>query len=449
VDHLILKKIKYYSNSLYILFLCYMSITVTADKVKAGQEQKLQQLLVHLNANSPFYKELFTKYQIDINSIKTIEDLAAIPTTSKEDLQKRNDDFLCVSGDKVIEYASTSGTLGSPVTIALTDNDLNRLTLNEYNSFICADGTDQDIYQLMLTLDRQFMAGIAYYSGLRKLGAGIIRLGPGVPSLQLETIQRLNPTAIVAVPSFILKLIQFAKDANIDLNKTSVKKAICIGENIRNTDFSFNILGKKITEAWDIQLYSTYASTEMQTAFTECREGHGGHLQPELVIAELLDEENKPVPANTPGELTITTLGVEGMPLLRYKTGDICMYNDEPCACGRTSLRLSPIIGRKKQMIKFKGTTLYPPAMFDLLNEMEEVLDYVVEVYSNEIGMDEVLLHLLPLDDSKACDNRIRAYLQARLRVSPHVSYISAERLQKMQFPEAVRKPVKFIDKRV
>jgi phenylacetate-CoA ligase len=426
-----------------------MSITVTADKVKAGQEQKLHQLVLHLNANSPFYKELFAQHQIDINSIKTIEDLAAIPTTSKEDLQKRNDDFLCVNRDKVIEYASTSGTLGSPVTIALTDSDLNRLTLNEYNSFICADGTDQDIYQLMLTLDRQFMAGIAYYSGLRKLGAGIIRLGPGVPSLQIETIQRLNPTAIVAVPSFILKLIQFAKDANIDLNKTSVKKAICIGENIRNTDFSFNILGKKITEAWDIQLYSTYASTEMQTAFTECIEGHGGHLQPDLVIAELLDEENQPVPANTPGELTITTLGVEGMPLLRYKTGDICMYNDEPCACGRTSLRLSPIIGRKKQMIKFKGTTLYPPAMFDLLNEMEEVLDYVVEVYSNEIGMDEVLLHLLPLDDSKACDNRIRAYLQARLRVSPHVSYISAEQLQKMQFPEAVRKPVKFIDKRV
>ena len=99
-------------------------------------------------------------------------------------------------------------------------------------------------------------------------------------------------------------------------------------------------------------------------------------------------------------------------------------------------------------MIKFKGTTLYPPAMFDLLNEMEEVLDYVVEVYSNDIGMDEVLLYLLPMDDSKACDNRIRAYLQARLRVSPHVNYIGVEQMQKMQFPESVRKPVKFIDRR-
>jgi phenylacetate-CoA ligase len=426
-----------------------MSIMATpAHKVKTEQEQKLQQLLVHLNQNSPFYKELFALYQVDINTIKTLEDLRRIPTTGKEDLQKRNNDFLCVPKDTVIEYASTSGTLGSPVTIALTESDLSRLTVNEYNSFTCADGTSQDIFQLMLTLDRQFMAGIAYYSGLRKLGAGIIRLGPGVPSLQLETIQRLNPTAIVAVPSFILKLIQAAKDHNVDLNKTSVKKAICIGENIRNTDFSLNILGKKITEAWNIKLYSTYASTEMQTAFTECSQGHGGHLQPDLVIAELLDEDNNAVPANTPGELTITTLGVEGMPLLRYKTGDMCMYFDEPCACGRHSLRLSPIIGRKKQMIKFKGTTLYPPAMFDLLNEMEEVLDYVVEVYSNEIGMDEVLLHLLPQDNSKECDNRIRAYLQARLRVSPHVNYITAEQIQKMQFPEATRKAIKFVDKR-
>jgi len=420
----------------------------TNDAIKTMQEQKLQELLLHLNAHSPFYQELFAKNKVDIHAVKTLDDLTNLPVTTKEDLQQRNMDFLCVDKKQVIEYASTSGTLGSPVTIALTDADLNRLAINEYNSFLCADGSPDDIYQLMLTLDRQFMAGIAYYSGLRKLGAGIIRLGPGVPSMQLETIQRLKPTAIVAVPSFILKLIQFATEAGIDLNQTSVKKAICIGENIRNTDFSLNILGKKIAEAWNIKLYSTYASTEMQTAFTECGAGKGGHLQPELVIAELLDENNKPVGPGEPGEVTITTLGVEGMPLLRYKTGDMCIYDDSPCSCGRTTMRLSPVIGRKKQMIKFKGTTLYPPALFDLLNEMDEVLDFVVEVYSNDIGMDEVLLHLVPADDSKACDNRIRAYLQARLRVSPHVKYLTTEQLLKIQFVETSRKPIKFVDRR-
>jgi phenylacetate-CoA ligase len=413
------------------------------------QEQKLHELLAYINERSPFYRELFAKHDIDIRSVKALSDLALLPVTTKEDLQQRNNDFLCINPKEIIEYTSTSGTLGSPVTIALTENDLQRLTTNEYNSFVCAEGTSADTYQLMLTLDRQFMAGIAYYLGLRKMGAGIIRLGPGVPSLQLETILRLKPTAIVAVPSFILKLIKYANENGINLNQSTVKRAVCIGENIRNTDFSYNMLGKKITEAWGIKLYSAYASTEMQTAFTECSEGKGGHLQPELMIVELLDENNHPVPPNTAGEVTITTLGVEGMPLLRYKTGDMCMYYDEPCACGRSSLRLSPVIGRKKQMIKFKGTTLYPPAMFDLLNEMEEVLDYVVDVYSNDIGMDEVLLHLVPMDDSKACDHRIRAYLQARLRVSPHVSYCTMEQVQKMQVQEASRKVIKFIDRRV
>lgn len=418
------------------------------EENKIMQEQKLRELLAYLNEYSPFYKELFALNHTDITTIKTLEDLPRLPTTGKEDLQKRNQDFLCVPADKIIEYSSTSGTLGSPVTVTLTENDLTRLAYNEFDSFVCAGGNATDIYQLMLTLDRQFMAGMAYYSGIRKLGAGIIRLGPGVPSLQWETIVRLKPTAIVAVPSFILKLIEYAQDHHIDINATTVKKAICIGENIRNTDYSLNILGKKISKNWNIKLYSTYASTEMQTAFTECEEGRGGHLQPELLIVELLNENNLPVPDGEPGEVTITTLGVEGMPLLRYKTGDICVYNNEPCSCGRTSVRLSPIVGRKKQMIKFKGTTLYPPALFDLLNEMEEIKDFVAEVYSNEIGMDEVLLHLLPINTTEECDRKIRSYLQARLRVSPHVKYITAEELQKIQFQETSRKPIKFIDRR-
>ncbi len=429
-----------------------MSFTKAAyestDKIKIIQEQKLHELLVYLGRHSPFYKELFAKHKTDVSTIKTQSDLFRIPTTSKEDLQQRSEDFLCVSRNKIIEYTSTSGSLGSPVTIALTENDLNRLAWNEYTSFLTADGSADDIYQLMLTLDRQFMAGIAYYSGIRKLGAGIIRLGPGVPSLQWETIERLKPTTIVTVPSFILKLIQFAMENRIEINKSSVKKAICIGENIRHTDFSLNTLGRKIKEVWDIHLFSTYASTEMQTAFTECREGVGGHLQPELLIVELLDENDQQVGPHTPGEVTITTLGVEGMPLIRYKTGDICMYFDERCACGRTSLRLSPVIGRKKQMIKFKGTTLYPPALFDLLNEMDDVIDFVVEVYSNEIGLDEVLFHLQTIQKSEEGDRRISAYLQARLRVSPHIQYVDAEEIKKMQFPDSVRKAVKFIDRR-
>ena len=421
---------------------------LSKEEITALQEKKLQETIAYLNRYSPFYKEFFSKARFNPSGIKTMEDLSVIPVTIKEDLQQRNEDFLCVPRSKIIEYSSTSGTLGNPVTIMLTESDLQRLACNEYASFISTEGSADDIYQLMLTLDRQFMAGMAYYKGLQKLGAGIIRLGPGVPSLQWETILRLKPTAIIAVPSFIIKLISYAQEHHIDLNNTSVKKAICVGENIRNTDFTLNALGKKITDAWDIRLFSTYASTEMQTAFTECSECKGGHLQPDLLIVELLDEMNKAVAPGVPGEVTITTLGVEGMPLLRYKTGDICVYDDTPCACGRNSLRLSPVMGRKKQMLKYKGTTLYPPALFDILNEMENVIEYVAEVTSNERGRDEVQIYIFPDKFDEETNRKIRANLQARLRVSPHVKYLTEEEIKKMQMPEAGRKIIRFIDRR-
>ena len=417
-------------------------------EIRDIQEKKLCELLVYLKSNSPYYQRIFEQQKIDPEGIRHLEDLVLIPTTGKEDLQLYNDEFLCVPRSSVIEYTSTSGTLGAPVTIALTEKDLQRLAYNEFKSFSCAGSESEDIFQLMITMDRQFMAGMAYYSGIRKLGAGIIRVGPGVPSLQWETIFRLKSTVLVAVPSFILKLIQYAADHTLDLAGSSVKKAICIGENIRQTDFSLNVLGKKIMEGWNLKLFSTYASTEMQTAFTECEAGMGGHHQPELLIVELLDEQGRPVQKGEAGEVTITTLGVEGMPLLRYKTGDLCIAHEEPCVCGRHSLRLSPVIGRKKQMIKFKGTTLFAPALFDLLAGMEDITDFVAEVFSNEIGTDEVLLHLLPLKYSEESDHRIRAYLQAKLRVTPQIRYETAEEIQKLQYPGENRKPVKFIDKR-
>lgn len=416
--------------------------------IRAFQEKEVMRLLGYLREFSPFYRSWFKQHDIHPEKIRSLEDFSLIPPVTKQDLQEHNWEFLCVDKSHIAEYTTTSGTLGRPVIIALTEKDLQRLSYNEYISFCCADGTDSDIFQLMLTLDRQFMAGMAYYNGIRKLGAGVLRVGPGVPSMQWENIQRIKPTTIVGVPSFIVKLIAYAKEHQININETSVRKAVCIGENIRNTDFSLNVLGKKITEQWNIQLYSTYASTEMQTAFTECRAGKGGHHHPELLYVELLDENNQPVAPGQEGEVTITTLGVEGMPLLRYKTGDICQYHEETCSCGRHTLRLSPVIGRKKQMIKYKGTTLYPPALFDLLNDMEEVREFVVEVYANELGTDEIVLHVWPTEESEEMDRKIKSYLQAKLRVIPQVKYCGQQDIMRMQFPENSRKPVKFLDNR-
>jgi phenylacetate-CoA ligase len=419
------------------------------EKIKSYQQHRLQEFVTYLEKHSPFYQKRFADQGISAASIKTLDDLVAITPTVKDDLQRQNWDFLCVPRREIVEYTSTSGTMGRPVTIALTRNDLQRLAYNECISFACADGTPADLYQLMLTLDRQFMAGIAYYEGIRKLGASLVRVGPGLPAMQWETIERLSPTTLVAVPSFIVKLIEFAQQQGIDLNKSSVKKAICIGESLRSGDFTLNTIASRIRQHWNIQLYGTYASTEMQTAFTECGHGCGGHHHPELVIVELLDENHKPVLPGTPGEVTITTLGVEGMPLLRFKTGDIAIGYDEPCACGRTTLRLGPVLGRKQQMIKLKGTTIYPPGVFEILNNLSFVRDYVVEASTGDLNTDELKLHIYVEESAKAqAMEGLTTVFQSRLRVVPQVVFATHEELEKLQFGKGERKVRKFIDKR-
>jgi len=413
------------------------------------QQKQLTQIIQYVNTHSTFYKRLFVDNNIQVEKIKSIDDFKRIPFTTKEDIQKHNDDFFCVSRDKIIDYVTTSGTLGEPVTITLTENDLERLAMNECNSFKIAGGSSKDVYQLMTTIDKRFMAGLAYFLGARKLGAGIIRVGNGIPQLQWDTINRIKPNIIVCVPSFILKLIEYAKQHNIDYKNSSIQKAICIGEPIRNEDFSLNTLGKKITENWNLQLFSTYASSEMAAAFTECEHGVGGHLQPELLYIELIDENGNQVKEGEAGELVVTTLGVEAMPLLRFKTGDVCKIHYEKCKCGRTSPRLSPILGRKKQMIKYKGTTIYPHALYEILDVLDEVKNYQIEVFTNEIGTDELLVHIGCVSPSEKLEKEIKDFFRAKLRVAPSVIFTNAEKLQQLLFPETSRKPIKFIDKRL
>jgi len=418
------------------------------ENIKKFQEKRLSEQLVYLQRHSKFYSELFANNKIDISKIKRLEDLKYFPIVTKDDLQQRNEDFICVEKTKLIDYITTSGTLGDPVTFPLTDKDLDRLAYNEYISFICADGNENDIYQLMTTLDRRFMAGLAYFLGIRKMGAGVVRVGAGIPELQWDTIKRISPTAFVTVPSFIIKLIEYAEANKIDYRSTSIRKAICIGESLKNPDFSLTTLGQKIVDKWNIKLYTTYASTEMGTAFTECGEGRGGHHHPEMIICEFLDDNDNNVAEGEAGELTITTLGVEGMPLLRFKTGDVCHYHTETCSCGRNTMRLGPIIGRKQQMIKFKGTTLYPPSLYDILNDIEGVVNYVVEVFTNNLGTDDILIRIGSKSVPENFEKNIKDHFRAKLRVAPQIKFESIDTINKIQFTETSRKAVVFIDNR-
>jgi phenylacetate-CoA ligase len=420
----------------------------TTAEIKAFQEMKLQEVLQYVSANSVYYQNLFKEHNIDISKINTLEDLQLIPTTTKEDLQLNNDDFLCVPTHKIIDFATTSGTLGDPVTFGLTDNDLDRLAYNEAISFDCAGIKEGDIVQLMTTMDRRFMAGLAYFLGLRKMKVGVIRVGAGIPELQWDSILKYKPTYLITVPSFLLKLIEYADSHGIDYNDLGIKGAICIGESLRNQDFSNSILADKITSKWNIKLFSTYASTEMSTAFTECEHGVGGHHHPELIIVEVLDNDNKPVKEGESGELTITTIGVEAMPLIRFKTGDIVKLHTNPCACGRNTLRVGPVLGRKQQMIKYKGTTLYPPAMNDVLNDFGTIDNYLIQIYTNDLGTDEIVIKIAVNSPSEEFLTEVKDHFRAKLRVTPKIEFVSKDVLNPIVFNPMNRKPNRFVDLR-
>ncbi len=413
------------------------------------QNQKLSELLAYVDAKSPHYKALFLKEKITPGKIKGVDDLRHLPFTEKEDLQLHNDDFFCVDKSKVIDYVTTSGTLGEPIVIGLTENDLKRLEYNEYLSLVCANGSPEDIYQIITTLDRRFMAGLAYYMGVRRMGAGAIRVGSGIPELQWDTIRKIKPTALITVPSFMLPLIRFAKQHGIDVNTSGIKKAICIGEPIRNPDFSYSVLAEKILSEWNVELYSTYASTEMQTAFTECAAFNGGHHHPELLVVEVLDESGNQVQHGEAGEVVVTTLGVEGVPLVRYKTGDVCHYFSDPCKCGRKTIRLGPVIGRKKQMIKYKGTTLYPQAFFDILGRFDDISNYVVVASTNTMGTDEIKILAASKKTDAEFEKELVDHIKAKLRVAPKLEFSTNEKIEALQNKNSMgRKVARFIDER-
>lgn len=417
--------------------------------IVALQEKKLQKVLAYVNEHSAFYKRLFKEHNINVSAIKTLSDLTKLPTTCKDDLQRDNDAFRCVPKSAIVDYASTSGTLGTPVTFGLTDNDLNRLAYNEAISLACAGIKKGDVVQLMTTIDRRFMAGLAYFLGVRQLGASIVRVGAGIPELQWDSIRLYEPTYLIAVPSFLLKMIAYAEKNGIDYEASSVKGVVCIGESLRNHDFSNTLLAEKIAEKWKgIKLYSTYASTEMSTTFTECEYQQGGHHHPELIITEVLDDAGNRVGENESGELTITTLGVEAMPLIRFRTGDIVTMHTGTCACGRNTARVSPVLGRKQQMIKYKGTTLYPPVLMDLLTNFEEIENYIIEISTNSILTDEILIRIGTRIPTEALKERISNHFRARIRVVPKIEYCDIALLERELYPLGSRKPMKFVDKR-
>ncbi|SMD32194.1 phenylacetate-CoA ligase [Reichenbachiella faecimaris] len=414
------------------------------DVIHQLQQVEWQKHIKYIADNSSFYQELLAQNKIDSKSLWVMESLPKIPFTTKADLEAKNEQFRCVDQKQIVEYVTTSGTLGEPITLALTKQDLERLAHNEAQSLSLCGITEDDTILITTTLDKRFMAGMAYYMGATKIGAAVIRSGIGDLHFQLDNIKRYQPTTLIAVPSFALKLGQFLQDQGIDPSQTGIKKIICIGEAIRSSGLEANTLHQKIQTTWQCPLFSTYASTEMATAFTECKYGQGGHLLPELMILEIVDEHGEKVADGELGEVVATPLGVEGMPLLRYKTGDMARLHTAPCACGRITPRLGPIEGRKGQLIKLKGTSIYPQQIESALHDANYQNPYVIEATTLSIGTDHLVISVT--DDTNL--EALSQILTEKLRVKPELYGADVSTILAKIRAHNSRKPVRFIDLR-
>ena len=387
--------------------------------------------------HSPYYRELF-------RGMKGIPALETIPTCNQNTLSARNLDFLCVPRQQVIEIVTTSGTTGHPLLWLLTEGDVRRLAENERLSFDCAGFTANDTVLIAVSMDRCFMAGLAYWLGLRELGCGVVRTGAASATLVLEMIQRIQPTAIVAVPSFLRLVADRASETGFELKNSSVTKAVCIGEPIRDRTLALNASGRAIEDAWGAKVYSTYGVTELANSLCECEAGAGGHLHEGQLQVEILNDDGNPVPDGEIGEVVATTFGVEAMPVIRYRTGDCAALFRSPCACGRESPRLGPIVGRKNQKLKFKGTSLFPSTLAAVLEESEGVESFVVLARKESDLSDaiEVLVH------GSVSVSGLREVMQARAKIVPQIRATTREEIELLQMPPQARKRRTFVDLR-
>lgn len=417
------------------------------EQIQKLQNSLLQKHLKYISTYSPFYKKLFKQLKIDPLQIKTTKELSRLPFTTKKDLCRYPQDFICTPSSQIVDISLTSGTTGDPIAIYLTSKDINRLGYNEEISLKTAQITSKDIVLIAVALDRCFMAGLAYFLGLQRIGATAIRGGSSSIPILAELVCKYNPSVIIGVPSLLLNLALFLEEEGISPQTTTIQKLICIGEPIRYHDFSLMPLGKLLHQKWRAKLFGTYASSEMGTAFCECEYGKGGHLHPDLIILEIVDENGNILPPGKIGEVVATPLRVEGMPLLRFKTGDIAFLDTTPCKCGRNSPRLSPILGRKSQALKIKGTTVYPPAIFAVLQKIPSIKNYYLEVY-NHYELSDIVKVVVGTTDAHLNSEQIAEKIAANIRVKPEVIITTPQKVNSKIIQPNKRKPVLFFDYR-
>ena len=405
------------------------------------QTRKMREHLAYCKAHSPFYKDKLK--DIDPETF-TLDNIGALPFTTKDDIVENQDTFLACSEKDFRDIVFTSGTTGEPCRFIYTQNDLERNAYNEERCFCTAGVNAEDRILLTCTLDRCFIAGMAYYMGGMKTGASVLRNGLSSIESHLWIIRKVRPTVIVGIASFLVKLAELAQRENVSLDH--IRCLICVGEPIKDEKFVLNGIGSRLQQFYPhAELFATYASTEITTGFSECSCHCGGHQPADLAYLEIIDENGNTVPPRQPGEVVVTPFGITGMPLIRFRTGDISFMLSEPCRCGRNTPRLGPILGRKKHLLKYKGTSIYPQVIFNTLTAIPGIDNYYVVAYGEDLS--DSIEVVISTTDPALTPESVQRQLSVTCRARIPVVIRDTAEVAAMVFGSS-RKPQHFFDKR-
>lgn len=422
----------------------------TINRVElASLQLKDFKLTLERAARSVFYKKVFSENGIDPQKINSLDDLQRIPFTNKDDLRDHWPyGFLAVSKDDLVRMHSSSGTTGRATVIFHTASDLDHWTGLLARCMYMTGVRRSDVFQNMMTYGL-FTGGLGFHYGAERIGALVIPAGAGNSKRQIQLMRDFGTTVVHIIPSYALHLRSVFEEEGVDPRKDTKVKIAFVGAEPHSEGTRL-----KLQEMYGFKFYNSYGLSEMNgpgVSF-ECTEQNGLHIWEDNYIVEVIDPGTmQPVKAGEEGELVLTTLKREGMPILRYRTKDLTRLIPGPCACGRTHVRMERIKGRTDDMMIVKGVNIFPIQIEKKLMEIPGVGTNFLIVLEREGGNDTMFVKVEVQKDYFDGDilhleklrRRISEDLKSDILLTPKVELVEPNSL-----PKSEGKAVRVVDNR-
>ena len=402
--------------------------TLTRPEIEALQLERLQATIKHC-MNSPFYKKRFEQIGLKPEDIMTLDDLRKIPFTTKQDLRDTYPfGIASVPLEKCTRLHSSSGTTGNPTVILHTKKDLEQWANAVARCLWMVGCRPDDVFQNTSGYG-MFTGGLGFQYGAEKLGMLTVPAAAGNTLRQLKFFTDFGTTVVHAIPSYAARIYEVMLEKGIDPRKDTKLRTLVIGAEPHSEDTR-----KRIEEMLGVKAYNSFGMSEMMgpgVAF-ECPEQNGMHIWEDYFIVEIIDPETlEPVPDGEVGELVLTTINREAMPLLRYRTRDLTRILPGDCPCGRHHKRLDRMKGRSDDMIILKGVNIFPIQIETILMQFKELAsDYLITLETkddNDAMTVEVELSDMFIDDFgklQALEKEITRQLRDEILITPKVRLV-------------------------